>query len=1487
MFLPLRLQRRRHPPASAGVTRYVRVGTAGPENKDGTNNRNLGTSMSHHGSVGDSSRRIKVLRPEEAGDRLDPLAPALTQFTGPPKPSGLPYSSLTGAGFERLCFKLELARGGNPILFGKTGQRDYGVDIVVDERGERTVIQCKNPSNPPTWPQIRDAIRTFERDWLDSAGLPRPCRFVYCCSQPLDSISIAQEWLQLYDEFRGRNGVELVLRGREYLDAELQRLPDVVDSVFSGIYAELFCGLDDWRSAPWIRVCRGNERHRSITRFIERHDNRRIYVADEVEQWFEDALSRSPVLLFRGLPGLGKTLTSLELATRLNHPQHQIYYASLKENPDPAPLWQSALRRCHAPACFILDDCHMDFNAAEILVQRLSPELDKPGRRTVLVVIARHVRAYDGETADGELIEKLADQDVILEFNPTLDLTRSVIECVRKDFSGLSQERVQRLHNFTGGDLMLLEEALSAISSPGEVDDFRAEELHARLYRYYFGGKRDLPTVRWLASLGQFDLLPLARCFDGWEPGEYNTAQSLVGQMFGPPRYRFLHSSLAEIVFSALASLEVPEAGRALALKRLAVDGLIKYFHLLLAEVDRGFYSLSDIIKDVQQVIGTRLKMHGAVLEAEIKAGLVSDEIVWCILEDQIETVSFHTLFVCQQILGDIGHPFESKCTELVVRKLRAILSMPDEAVGSIRNIGTGLSILRSNAPQALEQIQSEVGATGFLRLVSKQGSIVDLYDILTWVSPSFAAELLDHLNESIVDDLVGKAIALSRRPTGLGFTMHQLGKANSTLLRRLENAIGPRHFLRLIAANSTIFELFVIIREASSEFTAQLINLLDPSNVDRIIETTIESGRSIGSLNWTLRRLRMTDPALLRGLENAIGPERYLRLIHFNGTVYELFGVLQYGTPEFGAELIKHLDQPTVRHLVRKTIASRRSVGTLGFTLRHLYQTDKALLKQLEKTIGPKYFLDLFVSNGTIVDFLRLLQFGTLELVSQLLDELDEPMVERLVTRTIASGRSFGTVGLTLRRLDELDKGLLRRLEAAIGPERYHQFLTGGSLHDLCSVLTNTSPEFVKRLLALFDKNNIEQMFKRSIESGRSIESLHHTLRKLGRVQGQLERIQDLSGATRWWSLICAVGTLHSVVELGRAMTDSFRQAFVRASADVGVASWRRIILAGQYRNACTFVATEFAAYPRDAQASFREALAEAAPLLVQSASWFDLNSSRLPDSSAPEVLHLREALAERVAHAQPKDLIGLDFREAVNGFSLYWYERPDIREVLASSLRDILPPTAHWPTRNGEVAAVRFILGLARSDEVPQGTVDWLIESAHGILSDYAACEDIHTRPLYLFAWNLTALWRERGPTQSLKGAPSSRIGTVLRLVLQERVNSRGSNTAIIDQLSLAGFIVFSHPENTYAVTRIVESLTPSLAYVYQEVMELTFIPMFFALQGIALLRPFSGVFQPRICDHLLSRAAEYESAGPAIEDLCSTIREYKTRFARSKSD
>ena len=322
--------------------------------------------------------------------------------------------------------------------------------------------------------------------------------YVYCCPHPLDDKVLGEEWTRFKDHFRRNAGVEISFWDRNFLAASLRRLPDIVAGRFSDSYAEHFCGSDHWADDPWTRVRWGTARHASLNRFLDRHRSGAICVSDQEDEHFRVLLTRSPVLVVRGLPATSKTITTLELICRLRDPLRRIYYATLKDLPDTRRLWLSVEKRHSLPAIFVLDDCHLDLDQACKLYERLKPELSDTLGTIKLLLIATDAHGLGSSNALDDIpdwLVQLQQDGLVLTMKADPKRTRGVTFHLRSEWTGLSRKRLERLQYLSGGDLLLLDEILATAHAPSDLDAMCPHAVYGSLRSRYFGRNRLLPTI--------------------------------------------------------------------------------------------------------------------------------------------------------------------------------------------------------------------------------------------------------------------------------------------------------------------------------------------------------------------------------------------------------------------------------------------------------------------------------------------------------------------------------------------------------------------------------------------------------------------------------------------------------------------------------------------------------------------------------------------------------------------------------------------------------------------------------------------------------------------------------------------------------------------------------------------------------------------------------------------------------------------------------
>ena len=171
----------------------------------------------------------------------------------------LPYYELGGRGLERLCFELLVAKGNWPRYFGRNGETQFGIDLIVSNGKNCDVYQCKNVKEF-SLRMLADWLEKFSAEWLVARPtLPKPDQFVVVCPLPIRD---REEIEVIKKEFYEKHSVTVDIWHRELLDKQLANQPDIVADLFSEAWAERFCdcvsGLrihgDEYQSADQAKV---------------------------------------------------------------------------------------------------------------------------------------------------------------------------------------------------------------------------------------------------------------------------------------------------------------------------------------------------------------------------------------------------------------------------------------------------------------------------------------------------------------------------------------------------------------------------------------------------------------------------------------------------------------------------------------------------------------------------------------------------------------------------------------------------------------------------------------------------------------------------------------------------------------------------------------------------------------------------------------------------------------------------------------------------------------------------------------------------------------------------------------------------------------------------------------------------------------------------------------------------------------------------------
>jgi hypothetical protein len=359
-------------------------------------------------------------------------------------------------------------------------------------------------------------------------------------------------------------------------------------------------------------------------------------------------------------------MTGLALAESLRHLHgpYRIFYINLRHDLDEDTLVQGVRHRLTQPTIFFFDDCHGKYDLLDQVQNRLRLILaERPGRG-LLVFTARITPTPEdmprGDYSDFE--ESLAESEAILEFQPTPRLFRQIITLAKPHFARLSKERLQKIFEFTGHDLFLLDQLLETLDSPAEIDRLVPERLFEKTLIRYFGAPTvHRPGFMKLAALAQFDLAPPVASFDVKLDQEDRKAASQLLVVAGrrPPRYYFLHSSAAELVFRALTWNEGIDDH-----SKLAANYLIESFkHRSVNDKQLA----EDLAKVLQNQLGLKRSRNE---ERRLKSQFLADDAICKLIEEAFEQLQLNALAVCLIVLKSTDAIAFEHYRDLVQRKV-------------------------------------------------------------------------------------------------------------------------------------------------------------------------------------------------------------------------------------------------------------------------------------------------------------------------------------------------------------------------------------------------------------------------------------------------------------------------------------------------------------------------------------------------------------------------------------------------------------------------------------------------------------------------------------------------------------------------------------------------------------------------------------------------------------------------------------------------
>ena len=674
----------------------------------------------------------------------------------------LPYASIGGAGFERLCFHLLLSQGRKPRFFGRSGQAQYGIDLIVSDGEQSTVYQCKN-KQVYTADDLRSDLNLFAENWL--VGRPEllaPNRFILCCTARVD---LRDDWEIAKQKFSDDHNVTVEEWHLDTLNGWLRQEPDIVADLFGNDIAERFCGRSNWNDGLFRPLLPGCGEP-VVERYLTLSDANRLVHDPTTVARFREILTGQDIVLIEGLSGNGKTIAALDLSRSLKNAEWRVFFVSLRNEVDEQTLFEGIKSRCVRPTLVILDDCHRDWATIERVVSRVRYALS--GREYELVLTAQ-TAASSAEPLAGEhsfFVEECREKQRALTIAPTIDQYRAILARAYPTLDGLSKRSIERLYAMTAHDLAALDILLDAMEDRSLANVDLLSDTFPRVLRRYFGREKvHAPGLKALAAVAQFDIaVPMTLLPETFERSEnLNAATRLIvrtglpasGQ---PTGITFIHASAAEIIFRALSWADTDPDWTSVAATEIS-------HHLT------SLPSLNAFNRTLGLLLRTRLRLAN---DSNLKLNVLASPEVSARIGIQANSIPLQYLSLATFLTRNLGQTLPY--SHWLATRLEALFVEQDSTrKDGLGQIGLNLRSLSAAHSTLHASLEARIGSAPVLRLIRTNGTIFELIIILQHITPGFAAGLINALDPPIVAALIDKTIAEGRSIGTLGLALRDL----------------------------------------------------------------------------------------------------------------------------------------------------------------------------------------------------------------------------------------------------------------------------------------------------------------------------------------------------------------------------------------------------------------------------------------------------------------------------------------------------------------------------------------------------------------------------------------------------------------------------------------------------------------------------------------------------------------------------------------
>ena len=342
------------------------------------------------------------------------------------------------------------------------------------------------------------------------------------------------------------------------------------------------------------------------------------------------------------------------------------------------------------------------------------------------------------------------------------------------------------------------------------------------------------------------------------------------------------------------------------------------------------------------------------------------------------------TIMVLAKLMENSTPEMRGKLSDLLVRNAGLAEELVKKTVQGGSSIGTlnlSLRELKKESEKALEAFERAVGISGYEKLLEKQGTIMVLAKLIENSTPEMRRELSGLLvrNAGLAEELVEKTVQEGSSIGTLDLSLRELKKESEKALEAFERAVGISGYEKLLEGQGTIAVLARLMQYSTPGMRGELSGLLvrNAELAEKLVEKTVREGRSIGTLNLSLRELKKESEEALEAFERAVGTGGYKRLLEVKGTIPILMSLMKCSSPQMQENLADMLNSypEFVKALVERTAEDGRPIGGLSISIRAIGKENDLSLSILENLIGAEGYLKMFSKcNANSIAILRIM---------------------------------------------------------------------------------------------------------------------------------------------------------------------------------------------------------------------------------------------------------------------------------------------------------------------------------------------------------------------------------------------------------------------------------------------------------------------------------------------------------------------------------